>query len=403
MSNVVVNLIQGVDVVNSTTTDASGYYVFEGVCPGSYKLEFSTLKAVGGINSTDAAQVNAWGVGPQYSIEKVRFFAGDVVINNYIQASDAGQILSYFINNGNPPVPITPRWTFWKTNDMTSAQNPSPTPREITFDVPVGSMPIVINAYALVSGDFNQSFNPGAGKSSGGSVNLTCSGKESVETNSVIDLPIVVDQPMEIGAISLILNYPSSMMEILNVSLGNDPAAIVGYSANDDELRIGWYSPVSLNLAAGEKLINLKVRLKEATADGQQLQFFLSSDDLVEIADKEYRAIENVKLAMNTLSVVDATVTGNIGMNTLSFTNYPNPFRNTTTFDYTLPADGRVTLEISNMLGARILKLADEQQSAGRHTWQLDEQSLVPGVYLATLKLTSAGSKYEQTIRIIRK
>jgi hypothetical protein len=55
------------------------------------------------------------------------------------------------------------------------------------------------------------------------------------------------------------------------------------------------------------------------------------------------------------------------------------------------------------MLGARIIKLADEQQSAGRHTWQLDEQSLVPGVYLATLKLTSAGSKYEQTIRIIRK
>jgi hypothetical protein len=40
-------------------------------------VTFVTGKQVGGINATDALQVNNWGLAPN-SIEKVRWYAGDV-------------------------------------------------------------------------------------------------------------------------------------------------------------------------------------------------------------------------------------------------------------------------------------------------------------------------------------
>jgi hypothetical protein len=77
-------------------------YTFPNVCPGTYELKASFTQSGGSVNATDAAQVNAWGVGPQYSIEKVRFFAGDVIPTNTLDAGDAGRILQYFLSYGNP-------------------------------------------------------------------------------------------------------------------------------------------------------------------------------------------------------------------------------------------------------------------------------------------------------------
>ncbi len=82
--------------------------------------------------------------------------------------------------------------------------------------------------------------------------------------------------------------------------------------------------------------------------------------------------------------------------------NYPNPFNPSTTFDYQLPNDARVLLEVYNILGQRIITLIEEQQTAGNHsiTWNGRNdfgQPISSGIYLVRFEAAS----YQQTLRAI--
>jgi 2',3'-cyclic-nucleotide 2'-phosphodiesterase (5'-nucleotidase family) len=65
--------------------------------------------------------------------------------------------------------------------------------------------------------------------------------------------------------------------------------------------------------------------------------------------------------------------------------NAPNPFESATSISYSLPADGRVRLEIFNHAGQRVTTLADEWQVAGEKTVQWDARSFPSGVYFRRL------------------
>lgn len=63
------------------------------------------------------------------------------------------------------------------------------------------------------------------------------------------------------------------------------------------------------------------------------------------------------------------------------YSNYPNPFNPTTTIKYSLPEPGHVTVEVFNLVGDLIAKVADVQQSAGLHQREFDGANLSSGVY----------------------
>lgn len=62
--------------------------------------------------------------------------------------------------------------------------------------------------------------------------------------------------------------------------------------------------------------------------------------------------------------------------------NYPNPFNPSTTIQYALPQESRVTLTIYNLLGREVTQLVDEVQGAGAHTVSFDAGNLASGTYL---------------------
>ncbi len=62
--------------------------------------------------------------------------------------------------------------------------------------------------------------------------------------------------------------------------------------------------------------------------------------------------------------------------------NFPNPFNPTTVISYQLPAIGKVSLKVYDVLGREVKTLVEEKQSAGYYSVRFDGGSLPSGVYL---------------------
>jgi hypothetical protein len=399
MNNVTVILRQGTTDVHTTTTGATGDYTFTGVCAGDYDVIFTTGKPVGGINSSDAAQVNAWGVGPQYTIEKVRFFAGDVNRNNYLQSSDAGQILNYFVTGG--ATPFNPRWTFWRAGETTITQNPLP--NVLSISVPAGSAPITQNYYGMVTGDFNMSFVPGGAKSFTENVLLNIGGTTLVEPGVEFELPLTAGLNMEVGAVSLIMDFPTDKLDVTGVYLGSDPTSPIEYALVGEELRIGWNALMPISLTTGETLLTLKLRTTGSLAQGETIRLSLTSDPLNELADGNYNTIPNAQLYVDEIGGIATGVSDITFSNKLLLECYPNPFVDKTTFAYTLPREGKVVLEMADMLGSKTDILLDALHAAGSHTLTVDMSSYSVGIYTATLRLHTGNDVISRTIKVIRR
>ncbi len=69
------------------------------------------------------------------------------------------------------------------------------------------------------------------------------------------------------------------------------------------------------------------------------------------------------------------------------FQNYPNPFNPTTLIPFELKQNAKVTLEIYNLMGQKVVTLLDENRSAGRHEVRWDATGQATGTYLYLLKV----------------
>lgn len=72
--------------------------------------------------------------------------------------------------------------------------------------------------------------------------------------------------------------------------------------------------------------------------------------------------------------------------------NYPNPFNPTTTIEYQLPVDGRVTLKVYDLLGQELATLVNEVQQADYYRVEFDGRSLASGVYFYRLQAGPFGA-----------
>ncbi len=61
--------------------------------------------------------------------------------------------------------------------------------------------------------------------------------------------------------------------------------------------------------------------------------------------------------------------------------NYPNPFNPSTTIDFELPSDGKVSLIIYDISGKEIERLVNEFKSAGYYSFNFNASNLASGMY----------------------
>jgi hypothetical protein len=65
--------------------------------------------------------------------------------------------------------------------------------------------------------------------------------------------------------------------------------------------------------------------------------------------------------------------------------NFPNPFNPTTTIQYQLPQDAKVTLKIYDILGSEVATLVNEEQEAGYKEIQFIGSNIASGMYVYRL------------------
>ena len=66
--------------------------------------------------------------------------------------------------------------------------------------------------------------------------------------------------------------------------------------------------------------------------------------------------------------------------------NYPNPFNPNTSIRFSIPAAGRVSLKVYDMLGREVGSLLDAEMLQGRHEVRWDAQGAASGVYFCRLE-----------------
>ncbi|MBX2821342.1 MAG: T9SS type A sorting domain-containing protein [Rhodothermaceae bacterium] len=84
----------------------------------------------------------------------------------------------------------------------------------------------------------------------------------------------------------------------------------------------------------------------------------------------------------------------------LNLEQFPNPFTNRTTLQYTLDAHAPVRLSVYDLLGREIEVLVDRTEPAGTHTIQFDGSHLPAGIYYA--RLESANSQLTKKLVLVR-
>lgn len=144
--------------------------------------------------------------------------------------------------------------------------------------------------------------------------------------------------------------------------------------------------------------------------EAQAVDHLTSTNAVERGATAHYTAGQSVTLQPGFVaqagSVFQATIGPVVGRNlpepgtTLTVRAFPNPFETTTTVEYNLPEDFRVTHTLRDATG-RLIKRSDGQQIelAGSHRTPLDLSRLPIGIYLYQVE-TDSGSK---VLRLVKK
>jgi len=137
----------------------------------------------------------------------------------------------------------------------------------------------------------------------------------------------------------------------------------------------------------------LRIRKEDSTAAGKSVGFiFLAKNGAsVQITAREATVpegglIEVSSVAWNGPVPTDVRADVSVPTEFALLQNYPNPFNPTTTIEFALPRQARVTLKVFTALGEEVAVLLDETLDAGAKSVEFDARDLASGVYLYRLQ-----------------
>ncbi len=190
-----------------------------------------------------------------------------------------------------------------------------------------------------------------------------------------------------------------------------DTEGVLGGNYNNDGFVLSWTGTESSLLSGmqdnGEDIMHL-----EFTIDAQS-EFV--ETNVTRIASG-FRNPIDAELIGNTLYVLEFVFGGQAGLWAIEFPlftsneneevpsnfsleqNYPNPFNPETNISFSIPASGKVTLEVWDIMGRKVKTLIDSNLTMGEHSINFNATNLSSGMYLYRLQYENQVSIRKMTV-----
>ena len=184
-----------------------------------------------------------------------------------------------------------------------------------------------------------------------------------LNSNESFVIPIIATKDIDVGAISLILNYPKKLVMIDNVQFstinGNNK---LEFHIQENELRIGWYEDENdLNLKQNKPIIIISGKTTGNFEQGDIIKFSIFNNSLCEFADESGNPIDKVVLKTYLIEYANSQ---NIESKWIVSNNdlfiFPNPAENSVNIRYNIANDGFVKISLYNVLGEKVFDVVDK-------------------------------------------
>jgi Secretion system C-terminal sorting domain len=120
---------------------------------------------------------------------------------------------------------------------------------------------------------------------------------------------------------------------------------------------------------------------------GEGLPFLNSIEKLILFEDKIIAATSNGLWQRDTSAVITYSYeqSNSVPKSYHLYQNYPNPLNPTTTFEFSIPEQSYVKLEVFNLLGEKVATLVSEELNAGNNKYEWNAKQLSSGIYYINL------------------
>lgn len=347
----------GSDPIASTITNSQGVYSFSNFVSGNYKISINPVSSWGGVNATDAllilnhfAQID--------TLTGMRLAAADVNSSSSVNATDAMFVLKRFAGMIN---------SFPSGDFLFNTENISINGKQINNNIKM-----------LNYGDVNSSYIPNNQKST--SINLDYDGLISVSSFTEFNLPIIVNNNLNLGALSLGFNYPDDFLEVLNIEIPMSSSNLF-YTANNGIIKIGWCDLNTMNIQSDSAIVTIKMKTKDLSNLNGNLNLSLIGEN--ELADALAQPFTGLTLKTKTIQSIITNI--NEFKKVSNFSVYPNPTNEIANVKFEIDQTGTAKISLFNSLGSQITTLADAIFEAGSHQIEIQTHSLSKGIYYIKL------------------
>ncbi|MFZ4708041.1 MAG: T9SS type A sorting domain-containing protein, partial [Bacteroidales bacterium] len=217
---------------------------------------------------------------------------------------------------------------------------------------------------------------------------ILLNGTIEVVPDQEFDLPIRTKEAVFVNAISLVIPYPSVLLEVIDVKTTTGSPT---FTTQNSEIRIAWSEVQSLNLQSGDTLILLRFKATDQfTGD---IAISLSATSESELADERGIVIPLAELFIPTIKPIN--LTGMVDQNSIltQCSIFPNPANEMVNIEVKVSKKTTLNIEITDMLGRVKISKQMGELLPGMNSFLLNTIGLPAGVYTVRLLLGDNNGK----------